>query len=121
MGRRPASKGTTRRRRVRQELYTWCKDIAVEDFNVTGGSAIEEEELKPTTGSQLVDINIPMAVALGTLDESSTNATMRHIGALVDSAIVQEFDPAHMINLELPDAINTWLDIWLVQFGKQTP
>ncbi|MCJ1250601.1 hypothetical protein MMC30_007829 [Trapelia coarctata] len=102
--------------RVRQSLYTWCKDIAVREHNGTGGSAIEDEELDPPAASRLVDIAIPVAVALGTLDESSTNAAMRHITANVTCATAQEFDSAHMVNLERPDAFNAWLEAWLVQF-----
>jgi len=107
--------------RVRQTLYTWCKDIAIRELNGTGGSAIEDEELKPPAEGQLVDIKIPVAVALGTLDESSTNAARGHIIPHVDSAIVKEFSSAHMINFELPDAFNTWLEGWLGLVEKQTP
>lgn len=105
--------------KVRQKLYTWCKDIAVQEFNGTGGSALEDEELNPPAESRLVDLRIPVAVALGTLDESSTSAAMRYIAAHAEGTTLEEFDSAHMVNLELPGAFNTWLEAWLVQFEKQ--
>lgn len=38
---------------------------------------------------------------------------MRYLDQHYDPANVKEFDAAHMINMEFPDEINSWLEDWL--------
>ena len=43
---------------------------------------------------------------LGTLDDPGTVNSMRHLGSSVDGARLEEFESAHMVNLEHPDRFN---------------
>jgi pimeloyl-ACP methyl ester carboxylesterase len=46
---------------------------------------------------------------LGTLDDPGTSESMRHLAASVPGARLEEFEAAHMINLEHPDRFNDLL------------
>ncbi|MCJ1421195.1 hypothetical protein MMC32_007557 [Xylographa parallela] len=98
---------------ARQQLYAWCKDIAARELNGTGGSAFEDQDLDPPAVGRLSEIKTPVAVALGTLDESSTIAAMRYVGEHVRVSTLKEYKAAHMVNLECPDEFNVWLEDWL--------
>ena len=101
------------RNEARQHLYTWCKEIAVRELNGTGGSVLESQDLAPTAAGRLSDIKLPGAVALGTLDESSSIAAMRFVKEHTELSTLKEFKAAHMVNLEYPDDFNVWLEEWL--------
>lgn len=98
---------------VAHKLYTWCKDIALRECDSTGGSAVPEEHLDPPAVGRLPEIKMPVAVAIGVLDESGTVAAMRYVAEHSEYATVKEFDAAHMINLEQPEEFNLWLEEWL--------
>ena len=98
---------------VRQQLYTWCKDIAEREATGTGGSAFEDQDLDPPAVGRLSEIKTPVAVALGTLDESSTISAMRYVSDHVQASILKEYKAGHMVNLEYPDDFNVWLEEWL--------
>ena len=98
---------------VREKLRIWYTDIATRECNSTGGAAIEYEVLEPPAALRLSEINVPIGVGIGILDESSTVAAMRYIGTQGKNVTVQEFDTAHMVNLEASDQFNTWLEAWL--------
>ena len=104
---------------IKQMLYRWCKDIAVRELNDTGGCALTEQGLEPPAEGRLSEIEVPVAIAAGMFDESSTTATMRFIGEHVKNATIKEFKSAHIVNLEMPDEFNLWLEGWLGQFTKQ--
>ncbi|MCJ1390711.1 hypothetical protein MMC18_009448 [Xylographa bjoerkii] len=101
------------RKEARQQLYTWCKDIAVRELNGTGGSAIEDQDLDPPAVGRLSEIKIPVAVAIGTLDESNTISAMRYVSDHTEDSTLKEFQAGHMVNLEYPDDFNVWLEEWL--------
>ncbi|MCJ1436499.1 hypothetical protein MMC27_005878 [Xylographa pallens] len=101
------------RKEARQQLYTWCKDIAARELNGTGGSAFEDQDLDPPAVGRLSEIQIPVAVAIGTLDESSTISAMRYVSNHVQVSTLKEYKAAHMVNLEYPDEFNVWLHEWL--------
>ncbi|MCJ1411641.1 hypothetical protein MMC19_005732 [Ptychographa xylographoides] len=102
---------------IRQKLYAWCEDIAVREFNGTGGFAIREIDLDPPASGRLSQLRVPVAVAIGVLDESSTVATMEYVGTQAPDVTLHEFAAAHMVNLEVPDSFNSWLCAWLEQCG----
>ncbi|MCJ1399853.1 hypothetical protein MMC11_003056 [Xylographa trunciseda] len=107
------------RKEARQQLYTWCKDIAVREVNGTGGSALEDQDLDPPAAGRLSEIKIPVAVAVGTLDESSTISAMRYVSDHTENSTLKEFEAGHMVNLEHPDDFNAWLEEWLTtHFGS---
>jgi 3-oxoadipate enol-lactonase len=102
--------------RVRERLYVWCKDIARRESNSTGGFVFDAEDLEPTASQRLSEIRVPVAVGIGTMDETSTIAAMRYVAEHVSNCTVQEFPAAHMVNLEHPNMFNGWLDGWLHRF-----
>ncbi|MCJ1378585.1 hypothetical protein MMC17_001684 [Xylographa soralifera] len=101
------------RKEARQQLYTWCKDIVVWELNGIGGSAFEDQDLDPPAVGRLSEIKAPVAVAIGTLDESSTVAAMRYVSDHVPVSTLKEYKAGHMVNLEYPDDFNVWLEEWL--------
>ncbi|MCJ1291132.1 hypothetical protein MMC34_002675 [Xylographa carneopallida] len=98
---------------ARQQLYAWCKDIAQRELNGTGGSAFEDQDPLPPAVGRLAEIKTPVAVAIGTLDESSIISAMRYISDHVQGSTLKEYKAAHMVNLEYPDDFNAWLEEWL--------
>ncbi|KAK9428533.1 Alpha/Beta hydrolase protein [Lipomyces doorenjongii] len=94
-------------------------DIAAREFSLTGGNSIACEGLKPPAVLRLGDINMPVAVAIGTLDATATIAGMRRLCRNVGGAVAKEFCTAHMVNLEAADEFNSWLEAWLAQYVDQ--
>ncbi|MCJ1472402.1 hypothetical protein MMC13_001050 [Lambiella insularis] len=109
----PLQKEGRVRQEVGEKLYTWCKDIALRECNGTGGSALPGEELDPPAAGRLSEITVPVAVAVGVLDESGTVAAMRYVAEHCEYATIRDFSTAHMVNLEQPDEFNVWLEEWL--------
>ncbi|MCJ1237505.1 hypothetical protein MMC14_005491 [Varicellaria rhodocarpa] len=99
--------------RVRFRLLQWCTRNAIRECNFSGGSAIEEEGIVPPAIGRLVEITVPIGIASGKLDESSTIAAMRYVAKHANRATMHEFDTAHMVNLEKPTEFNAWLEAWL--------
>lgn len=58
---------------------------------------------------------MPLAVAYGTYDETYTQVAMKHLASNVSSATLREFPAAHLINFELPDEFNKWMEEWLAE------
>ena len=104
---------------IKQMLYRWCKDLAIRELNDTGGFAITEQYIEPPAEGRLSEIEVPVAVAVGVLDESSTISAMRFISEHVKNVTMKDFNSAHMVNLELPGEFNLWLEGWLGQFARQ--
>ena len=66
----------------------------------------EPQPLDPPAEGRLGDLRAPLLVMLGTLDEPSTSDAMRHLAERVPGARLEEFESAHMVNLEHPDRFN---------------
>ena len=98
---------------TRDKLYTWCKDIATRELSGTGGFALRGEAMDPPACSRLSEIQAPVAVGIGKYDETETITTMRYVAEHARRSTVQEFDAAHMVNLECPKEFNSWLEEWL--------
>jgi pimeloyl-ACP methyl ester carboxylesterase len=82
----------------------------VHDWILTNYRAEKEEGqpqvLDPPAAERLAQLRAPLLVMLGTLDEPGTSAAMRYLASVVPGARLEEFETAHMINLEQPDRFN---------------
>ena len=100
-------------RSVAERVLSWCTDIAQKEYAGIGGIELESAPGEPAVLQSLGTVSVPTAIAYGTYDESNTTAAMKHISKYIKGAEVKEFEAAHMINMELPDETNEWLDTWL--------
>ena len=66
----------------------------------------EPQPLDPPAAGRLGDLRTPLLVMLGTLDEPATVDAMRYLARTVPGARVEEFESAHMVNLEHPERFN---------------
>ena len=66
----------------------------------------EPQPLDPPAAGRLGDIRTPLLVMLGTLDEPATVDAMRYLARTVPGARLEEFESAHMVNLEHPERFN---------------
>ena len=82
----------------------------VHDWVLTNYRAEKEEgnpqPLDPPAVGRLGELRPPLLVMLGTLDDPGTVDSMRHLAASVPGARLEEFESAHMVNLEHPDRFN---------------
>lgn len=82
----------------------------VHDWVLTTYRAEKEEgqpqPLDPPAIGRLGDLRAPLLVMLGTLDEPSTSDAMRFLARTVPGARLEEFESAHMVNLEHPERFN---------------
>ena len=69
--------------------------------------------LDPPAEARLGDLRAPLLVMLGTLDEPATVDSMRHLAGRVPGARLEEFESAHMVNLEHPGRFNRVLRAFL--------
>ena len=86
---------------VRRRVHDW----------VLANYRAEKEEgkpqpLDPPADGRLSDLRAPLLVMLGTLDEPATVESMRHLAAAVPGARIEEFESAHLVNLEHPERFN---------------
>jgi 3-oxoadipate enol-lactonase len=83
---------------VRRRVHEWV---------LTNYLAEKEEgqpqPLDPPAVGRLAELRAPLLVMLGTLDDPGTVESMRHLAATVPGARLEEFESAHMVNLEHPD------------------
>ena len=89
---------------VRRRVHDWVLD----------NYRAEKEEgqpqpLDPPAAGRLGELRAPLLVMLGTLDDPGTVEAMRHLAAVVPGARLEEFESAHMVNLEHPDRFNLLL------------
>jgi len=82
----------------------------VHDWILTNYLAEKEEgqpqPLDPPAVGRLAELRAPLLVMLGTLDDPGTVESMRHLAATVSGARLEEFEAAHMVNLEDPERFN---------------
>ena len=93
----PANRGPEVRRRVH--------DWVLSNYRAEKEEG-EPQPLDPPAEQRLGDLRAPLMVMLGTLDEPSTTDAMRHLAERVPGARLEEFESAHMVNLEHPDRFN---------------
>jgi 3-oxoadipate enol-lactonase len=73
----------------------------------------EPQPLDPPAETRLAGLRAPLLVMLGTLDDPGTVDSMRHLAASVSGAQLEEFESAHMVNLEHPPRFNRLLRAFL--------
>jgi pimeloyl-ACP methyl ester carboxylesterase len=86
---------------VRARVHRWILDNYRAE-KVEG----EPQPLSPPAAERLGDLRAPLLVLLGTLDDPGTTESMRHLASAVPGARLEEFETAHMINLEQPERFN---------------
>jgi 3-oxoadipate enol-lactonase len=89
---------------IRERVHGWI----LENYRA------EKEEgtpqpLDPPAVGRLAGMRTPLLVILGTLDDRGTSDAMRHLARTVPGARLEEFEAAHMVNLEHPDRFNALL------------
>ena len=92
------------RRRVHEWVLTNYRAEKVEG---------EPQPLDPPAETRLADLHVPLLVILGRLDDPGTVDSMRHLATSVAGARLEEFESAHMVNLEHPDRFNRVLRAFL--------
>jgi 3-oxoadipate enol-lactonase len=73
----------------------------------------EPQVLDPPAAQRLAQLHAPLLVMLGTLDEPGTSASMRYLASIIPGAQLEEFESAHMVNLEHPERFNRVLRAFL--------
>lgn len=96
-----------------EQMLKWNIEISARECSKTGGSALDTVQTEKPAGTLLHTIDVPVAVAIGTLDETYTIAAMKHVASNVKGAQSKEFETAHMVNMEMPDEFNKFLGKWL--------
>ena len=86
---------------IRRRVHAWILD----NYRAEKEEG-EPQPLDPPAERRLADLRAPLLVMLGTLDEPSTTDAMRHLAATVPGARLEEFESAHMVNLEHPERFN---------------
>ena len=66
----------------------------------------QPQPLDPPAAGRLGELKAPLLVMLGTLDDPGTVESMRHLAEAVPGATLEEFESAHMVNLEQPERFN---------------
>ena len=99
---------------VRGKLYAWVEDITLREVNRNGGGfCIPFEGPQPPAAERLSEIQVPVAIAMGKYDETSTTDGLKIIAKQVEAKEVKEFEAAHMINLERGKEFNAWVEQYL--------
>jgi pimeloyl-ACP methyl ester carboxylesterase len=86
---------------VRQRVHDWV--LTNYQAELEGGTP---QPLDPPAAGRLGELRAPLLVMLGTLDDPGTVDAMRHLAASVAGARLEEFESAHMVNLEHPERFN---------------
>jgi pimeloyl-ACP methyl ester carboxylesterase len=93
---------------VRRRVHEWV----LTNYRAEKGEG-EPQPLDPPAETRLVQLDVPLLVMLGTLDDPGTVDSMRHLAASVPGARLEEFESAHMVNLEHPARFNRVLRTFL--------
>ena len=81
----------------------------------------QPEPLSPPAIERLGDLRAPLLVLAGTLDDAGTTDSMRYLASRVPGARFEEFETAHMINLEEPERFNVLLREFLESARVPSP
>jgi 3-oxoadipate enol-lactonase len=71
------------------------------------------QPLDPPANARLADLRAPLLVMNGTFDDPGTQGAMRYLAATVPGARYEEFEAAHMMNMEHPEQFNRVLGAFL--------
>ncbi len=86
---------------IRRRVHDWV----LENYRAEKEEG-EPQPLDPPAIGRLGDLRAPLLVMLGKLDEPSTTDAMRFLARTVPGARLEEFESAHMVNLEHPERFN---------------
>ena len=86
---------------VRRRVHEWI----ISNYRA-GKVEGQPQPLDPPAEARLDSLRAPLLVMLGTLDEPATADSMRHLAQRVPGARLEEFESAHMVNLEHPERFN---------------
>ncbi len=86
---------------VRERVHGWI----LENYRAEKVEG-EPQPLKPPAAEWLGDLRVPLLVLAGTLDDPGTTESMRYLASVVPNARLEEFETAHLINLEQPERFN---------------
>ncbi len=86
---------------VRDQVHEWV----LENYRAEKEEG-QPQVLEPPAAERIAQLRAPLLVMLGTLDEPGTSAAMRHLASVVPGGQIEEFETAHMINLEQPERFN---------------
>jgi 3-oxoadipate enol-lactonase len=86
---------------VRRRVHDWV----LENYRAEKEEG-QPQPLDPPAVGRLGNLRAPLLVMLGTLDDPGTVESMRHLAATMPGARLEEFESAHMVNLEHPDRFN---------------
>lgn len=81
----------------------------------------EPQPLQPPAAERLGELRAPLLVMVGTLDDPGTVESMRYLASVVPGARLEEFETAHMINLEEPERFNRVLRAFLDSVAAVAP
>ena len=98
---------------IRQKLMEWVLDIADREVKGTGGRLVKWTSPPPPAAQRLAHLQVPVAVGIGTLDESWVIAAMRFLNQNCQRSTVMEFEAARLPNLEREDQFNAFFGDWL--------
>lgn len=105
---------------VRERMMAWNLEIASREVVKQGPSAVEAVRREPAPVTKLHEIEVPVAIAYGTLDETNTTEGMKYASQRIARVESKAFETAHMINLEEEDEFNGWLSSWLCRHFRTT-
>ncbi len=86
---------------VRRRVHAWV----LENYRAEKEEG-QPQPLDPPAVGRLGELKAPLLVMLGTLDDPGTVESMRRLAEMVPGARLEEFESAHMVNLEHPDRFN---------------
>ncbi|MBW3620732.1 MAG: hypothetical protein KY461_10845, partial [Actinobacteria bacterium] len=93
---------------VDPELRAWVGRMQADVF--AHGLAGDEEELRPGPGERLGDLNMPVCVVTGSLDQRWVLDCADHLaGSLPDVELHAVEDVAHLPSVEAPDRVTELL------------
>ena len=91
--------------RVRDTVHEWI----LTNYQAEKAEG-QPQPLDPVAVGRLHELQVPLLVILGTLDEPGTSASMRHLAESVPHARLEPFEgAAHMLNMEQPERFNRLL------------
>jgi len=92
--------------RLDRELRNRVKEDVLSTYQAENEEGLPQP-LEPQAADRLGELNVPVLVVIGTLDEPRSRATTAHLAASVSgSRSVEVQGVAHMIQLEAPERVN---------------
>jgi pimeloyl-ACP methyl ester carboxylesterase len=81
----------------------------------------QPQPLQPPAVERLGELRAPLLVLVGTLDDPGTVESMRFLASVVPGARLEQFETAHLINLEQPERFNRVLRAFVDSVAAVAP